>query len=118
MSVSLNIQCLPRSVMEEFRDACCQECMLKLNASFFVNFWPPTCFSDGACGLLQRIDCANNILARVPPSMGHLKNLKEFNLRYNSLDDRFRSKVDEGLSRWVNCMDWWVAMIAMHLRTG
>jgi Leucine-rich repeat (LRR) protein len=37
---------------------------------------------------VQRIDCANNLLARVPPSMGHLKNLKEFSLRYNSLDDR------------------------------
>ncbi len=37
---------------------------------------------------IQRIDVANNLLARVPPSMGHLKLLKEFNLRYNSLDDR------------------------------
>jgi Leucine-rich repeat (LRR) protein len=44
---------------------------------------------------VQRIDCANNLLARVPPSMGHLKNLKEFSLRYNSLDDRW------GRSGWV-----------------
>jgi hypothetical protein len=32
---------------------------------------------------------ANNLLAKVPPSIGHLKTLKEFNLRYNSLDDRW-----------------------------
>jgi hypothetical protein len=31
--------------------------------------------------------------------MGHLKLLKEFNLRYNSLDERYSAKVDEGLSR-------------------
>jgi len=48
---------------------------------------------------IQRIDCSNNMLAKVPPSMGHLKLLKEFNLRYNSLDDRYNSKVEEGLSR-------------------
>ncbi len=45
------------------------------------------------------IDCSNNLLAKVPPSMGHLKLLKEFNLRYNSLDERYSAKVDEGLSR-------------------
>lgn len=48
---------------------------------------------------IQRIDCSNNLLAKVPPSMGHLKLLKEFNLRYNSLDERYSAKVDEGLSR-------------------
>jgi len=37
---------------------------------------------------VQRLDCSNNLLARIPPSMGHLKFLKEFGLRYNSLDDR------------------------------
>jgi hypothetical protein len=31
--------------------------------------------------------------------MGHLKTLKEFNLRYNHLDDRYRFKVEEGLSK-------------------
>ena len=38
---------------------------------------------------VQRLDCSNNLLARIPPSMGHLKFLKEFGLRYNSLDDRW-----------------------------
>jgi hypothetical protein len=38
---------------------------------------------------IQRIDVANNLLARVPAAMGHLKLLKEFNLRYNSLDERW-----------------------------
>lgn len=37
---------------------------------------------------VQRLDFSNNLLARIPPSMGHLKFLKEFGLRYNSLDDR------------------------------
>lgn len=36
---------------------------------------------------------------QVPPSMGHLKTLKEFNLRYNNLDDRYKAKVEEGLSK-------------------
>lgn len=45
--------------------------------------------SQGNYKKIQRIDVANNLLARVPPSMGHLKLLKEFNLRYNSLDDRW-----------------------------
>lgn len=36
---------------------------------------------------------------RVPPAMGHLKTLKEFNLRYNNLDERFKAKAEEGLSR-------------------
>lgn len=38
-------------------------------------------------------------LLQVPPSMGHLKTLKEFNLRYNHLDDRYKAKVEEGLSK-------------------
>ena len=46
------------------------------------------CHLQGNFKKIQRIDCGNNLLARVPPSMGHLKLLKEFNLRYNSLDDR------------------------------
>lgn len=33
--------------------------------------------------------------------MGHLKTLKEFNLRYNNLDERYKAKVEEGLSKWV-----------------
>ncbi|KAL6761433.1 hypothetical protein V8C86DRAFT_3131553 [Haematococcus lacustris] len=57
--------------------------------------------SMGSFKRIQRIDCANNLLAKVPPSMGHLKLLKEFNLRYNSLDDRYKAKVDEGLSRFL-----------------
>ena len=31
--------------------------------------------------------------------MGHLKTIKELNLRYNNLDDRYKAKVEEGLSR-------------------
>ncbi len=37
---------------------------------------------------------------RVPPAMGSLKSLKELNLRSNNLDDRYKAKVEEGLSRW------------------
>ena len=55
--------------------------------------------SMGRFKKVQRIDCGNNLLGRVPPTMGHLKTLKEFNLRYNSLDDRYKAKVEEGLSR-------------------
>lgn len=36
---------------------------------------------------------------RVPPAMGSLKSLKELNLRSNNLDDRYKAKVEEGLSR-------------------
>lgn len=60
--------------------------LIKLDISTnSLRFLPPTM---GAFKKVQRIDCANNLLAKVPPSMGHLKTLKEFNLRYNSLDDR------------------------------
>eukprot|EP00983_Pelagomonas_calceolata_P060057 1146208-Pelagomonas_calceolata.AAC.7 len=50
---------------------------------------------------VQRLDCSNNLLARIPPSMGHLKFLKEFGLRYNSLDDRYV----------------WVAMVICKMET-
>lgn len=50
---------------------------------------------------VQRIDAANNMLVRVPPSMGYLKSIKELNLRYNNLDDKYKAKADEGLSRCV-----------------
>jgi Leucine-rich repeat (LRR) protein len=50
---------------------------------------------------IQRIDAANNVLTRVPPSMGHLKSIKELNLKYNNLADRYKTKAEEGLSRWV-----------------
>ena len=56
--------------------------------------------SMGRLKRIQRVDAANNLLTRVPPSMGHLKSLKEFNLKYNSLDDRYKAKTEEGLSRW------------------
>ena len=36
---------------------------------------------------------------QVPPAMGHLKSLKELNLRYNNLDEKYRQKTEEGLSR-------------------
>lgn len=57
--------------------------------------------SMGRLKRIQRVDAANNLLTRVPPSMGHLKSMKEFNLKYNSLDDRYRAKAEEGLSRWA-----------------
>ncbi|GMH37248.1 hypothetical protein BSKO_05121 [Bryopsis sp. KO-2023] len=57
--------------------------------------------SMGKLKKIQRIDCANNMLGRIPPSMGHLKTLKELNLRYNALDERYRAKVEEGLSRFL-----------------
>lgn len=56
--------------------------------------------SMGRLKRIQRVDAANNLLTRVPPAMGHLKSLKEFNLKYNSLDDRYKAKTEEGLSRW------------------
>lgn len=61
-----------------------------------IRFLPP---SMGNFKKIQRIDCSNNLLPKVPPSMGHLKLLKEFNLRYNSLEERYAAKVEEGLSR-------------------
>jgi len=39
---------------------------------------------------------------RVPPSMGHLKTIKELNLRYNNLDERYKNKIEEGLSRLLS----------------
>lgn len=33
------------------------------------------------CKKLQRLDASNNMLQRVPPALGHLKGLKELNLR-------------------------------------
>lgn len=51
---------------------------------------------------VQRIDAANNMLVRVPPSMGYLKTIKELNLRYNNLDDKYKAKAEEGLSRQVS----------------
>jgi len=52
--------------------------------------WPcPLHLPQGNLKKVQRLDCSNNLLARIPPSMGHLKFLKEFGLRYNSLDDRY-----------------------------
>ena len=55
--------------------------------------------SMGRLKRIQRIDAANNLLIRVPPSMGRLKSIKELNLKYNSLDDRYKAKTDEGLSK-------------------
>eukprot|EP00803_Ostreobium_quekettii_P006145 evm.model.scf_58.17 EVM.evm.TU.scf_58.17 scf_58:148652-165934(+) len=57
--------------------------------------------SMGRLKKIQRIDCANNLLVRVPPSMGDLKTLKELNLRYNNLDEQYRAKVEEGLSKFL-----------------
>ncbi|EFJ52641.1 hypothetical protein VOLCADRAFT_102618 [Volvox carteri f. nagariensis] len=57
--------------------------------------------SLGQLKKVQRIDVGNNLLTKVPPSMGHLKTLKEFNLRYNNLDDRYKAKVEEGLSKFL-----------------
>lgn len=57
--------------------------------------------SMGRLKRIQRIDAANNLLTRVPPAMGHLKSLKEFNLKYNSLDDRYKAKAEAGLARWA-----------------
>ncbi|PNW72944.1 hypothetical protein CHLRE_14g612700v5 [Chlamydomonas reinhardtii] len=57
--------------------------------------------SMGQLKKVQRIDVGNNLLTKVPPSMGHLKTLKEFNLRYNHLDDRYKAKVEEGLSKFL-----------------
>ncbi|KXZ51889.1 hypothetical protein GPECTOR_11g323 [Gonium pectorale] len=57
--------------------------------------------SMGQLKKVQRIDVGNNLLTKVPPSMGHLKTLKEFNLRYNNLDERYKAKVEEGLSKFL-----------------
>ncbi|GLI65995.1 hypothetical protein VaNZ11_009689 [Volvox africanus] len=57
--------------------------------------------SLGQLKKVQRIDVGNNLLTKVPPSMGHLKTLKEFNLRYNNLDERYKAKVEEGLSKFL-----------------
>lgn len=38
--------------------------------------------SIGRLRKIQRINAANNMLVRVPPSMGHLKTIKELNLRW------------------------------------
>lgn len=58
--------------------------------------------SMGRLKRIQRIDAANNMLVRVPPSMGYLKTIKELNLRYNNLDDKYKAKAEEGLSRWAS----------------
>lgn len=50
------------------------------------------------CGL-DLLFAATAAKLQVPPSMGHLKTLKEFNLRYNNLDERYKVKVEEGLSK-------------------
>ncbi len=54
---------------------------------------------EGAQGACATFACPPFACPQVPPSMGHLKTLKEFNLRYNNLDDRYKAKVEEGLSK-------------------
>eukprot|EP00210_Caulerpa_lentillifera_P006016 g5750.t1 len=50
---------------------------------------------------LQRINCANNLLTTIPSEFGFIKTLKEFNLRSNNLDEEYKAKTDEGLSRFL-----------------
>eukprot|EP00884_Botryococcus_braunii_P015697 jgi/Botrbrau1/2810/Bobra.0125s0021.1 len=50
---------------------------------------------------LQRLCCANNMLRRVPSSLGQIRGLKEFDLRYNNLDEQYKAKSEEGLSRFL-----------------
>jgi Leucine-rich repeat (LRR) protein len=85
------LECLP----DNFGDL---HSLIKLDVSTnCLRQLPP---SMGRLKRIQRIDAANNVLTRVPPPMGHLKSLKEFNLKYNSLDDRYKAKTEEGLSRY------------------
>ncbi|KIY98604.1 hypothetical protein MNEG_9360 [Monoraphidium neglectum] len=74
--------------------------LVRLNVSTNALRTLPT--SMGRLRKIQRIDAANNMLVRVPPSMGHLKTIKELNLRYNNLDERYKSKIEEGLSRLLS----------------
>lgn len=50
---------------------------------------------------LQRINCAYNLLTSIPSEFGFLKTLKEFNLRSNNLEESYKEKTDEGLSRFL-----------------
>lgn len=50
---------------------------------------------------VQRLDFGNNVIKKVPAVIGRLRTLKEFNLRYNSLDKQFQAAADEGLSKFL-----------------
>ena len=50
---------------------------------------------------IQRLDFANNMIKRVPSVLGHLRGLKELNLRYNNLERAFQAAADEGLSKFL-----------------
>lgn len=50
---------------------------------------------------LLKLDASSNQLAGVPASMGHLKHLREMDLRYNDLKEPSKSRLEEGLFKFL-----------------